>query len=803
MGGVYTLERELGGGGMSRVFLAEEIALGRRIVIKLLPPELAHAVSAERFRQEIRLAAGLQHPFIVPVLSAGEAAGLLYYTMPFVEGQSLRGRLGRAGELPVREALRVLRDVAAALAYAHEHGVVHRDIKPENVLLAAGEALVTDFGVAKAISAAATGGDSSGLTSLGVALGTPAYMAPEQAAADPFVDHRADLYAWGGLAYELLTGQPPFIGRTPAALLAAHAIESPEPIQRRRPALPPPLAALVMRCLEKRPADRPQSATEVLQTLELVETTPSGGMNPTAVTPASTNRSPSARRWLRLPLVAAAGAVVAAVLLGYSVLGPGRGLVPAAQPKATDSEQLRSVAVLPFANLSSDRENEYFSDGMTDELITALGKVEGLRVPARSSAFAFKGKATSLSDVGEKLNVGAVLEGSVRRAGGRLRVTAQLVSVRDGYQLWGESYDRGLQDVFAVQDEIARAIVTALKVKLAGSDTAPLVRPSTVDLSALDLYLRGRSLWAKRGHENLERAVVLFQQAIAKDSGFARAYAALADTYVIIPDWSDVDPGPYYAKADSAAWRALALDTSLAEPHAALGYRAARVGRLSEATEAFRRALRLNPAYANGLKWYGNHLQWSGDYAGGHEMYAAARRLDPLSTIIWINQGQLYVIQRRFGDAQRECSAVLATDSSNVAARICLAETNLGLGRLSEAQRHAEWLRHGVARHVGLGLLVAVRARAGDSAGARMLLEGLVKSASADTTAHTWVHVLAYAAVGEGDSALAWLERRRRLRFLSPAAFLHPLLDPLRADPRFAELERRVRLDTRARLGSP
>ena len=291
----YTIERELGGGGMSRVFLATEIALGRPVVIKVLPPDLAHALSADRFRQEIRLAASLQHPHLVPILTAGEAPGtregtpgLLYYTMPFVEGESLRARLARSGELPLREALRVLRDVAAALDYAHQRGIIHRDIKPDNVLLSGGEALVTDFGVAKAVSASATGGET-GITELGVALGTPAYMAPEQAAADPHVDHRADLYAFGCLAYECLTGEPPFSHRPPQSLLAAHLAEKPEAIERRRPNLPIALSSLVMRCLEKRPADRPQRAGEILAVLEGAMTT-SGESAPTVVVKAHERR---------------------------------------------------------------------------------------------------------------------------------------------------------------------------------------------------------------------------------------------------------------------------------------------------------------------------------------------------------------------------------------------------------------------------------------------------------------------------------------------------------------------------------
>jgi serine/threonine protein kinase len=301
----YRIERELGGGGMSRVFLAEEAALARKVVVKVLPPELGAGVNAERFRREIQLAAGLQHPHIVPLLTAGQAGELFYYTMPFIQGDSLRTRLARERELPITDAVRILRDVTDALAHAHEQGVVHRDIKPDNVLISGKHAVVTDFGVAKAISAA-TG--PSALTSAGVALGTPAYMAPEQAAADPHTDHRADLYAVGAMAYEMLAGQPPFAGMSPQMMLAAHVTQAPDPVTKRRTAVPEALASLVMRCLEKKPADRWQSAEELREQLELLAT-PSGGMTPTAARPATAGvaarRAPTwacsqrraARRW--------------------------------------------------------------------------------------------------------------------------------------------------------------------------------------------------------------------------------------------------------------------------------------------------------------------------------------------------------------------------------------------------------------------------------------------------------------------------------------------------------------------------
>ena len=315
LGVAYILERELGGGGMSRVFLASERALDRKVVVKVLLPELAAGVSVERFRREIQVSAQLQHPHIVPLLSAGEADGLPYFIMPFVTGESLRARVSREGELPITETLRILRDVVSALAYAHTRGVVHRDIKPDNVLLSGGVAVVTDFGVAKAVSVSAGVPGATGVTSLGVALGTPAYMAPEQATASPQTDHRADIYALGVMAYEMLTGAPPFPGRSPQAVLAAHVIEEPEPVERRRPGVPPMLAALIKECLAKRPADRPQAASDVMHMLDAIAT-PSGGTTPTTTVAVPVRQKSAWRRWWPL----AASLVALAVVLTANAL---------------------------------------------------------------------------------------------------------------------------------------------------------------------------------------------------------------------------------------------------------------------------------------------------------------------------------------------------------------------------------------------------------------------------------------------------------------------------------------------------
>ncbi|HEY7634474.1 MAG TPA: protein kinase [Gemmatimonadales bacterium] len=340
LGDAYVLERELGGGGMSRVFLALETALGRRVVIKVLLPELAAGVSVERFRREIQLAAQLQHPHIVPLLSAGEAEGLPYFIMPFVTGESLRARVAREGELPIAETVRILRDVVSALAFAHARGVVHRDIKPDNVLISGGVAVVTDFGVAKAVSASSGGGATGKITSLGVALGTPAYMAPEQATASPQTDHRADIYALGAMAYEMLTGAPPFTGPSPQAILAAHVVEEPHPVERRRPGVPPMLATLVRDCLAKRPADRPQAAADVMHALDTIAT-PTGGTVPTtAILPTPRPAATAARQW---PLIAALAAL--ALVVTGAVLWVGRTSNSAGAPTSTSKNQ--SSATLP------------------------------------------------------------------------------------------------------------------------------------------------------------------------------------------------------------------------------------------------------------------------------------------------------------------------------------------------------------------------------------------------------------------------------------------------------------------------
>jgi serine/threonine protein kinase/tetratricopeptide (TPR) repeat protein len=730
LGASYTLERELGGGGMSRVFVAEDTALGRSVVVKVLPPEMASGVSIERFKREITLAARLQHPHIVPLLSAGETGGLPYFTMPFVEGESLRARLARGEEVPLRAAVHLLREVASALAYAHRKGVIHRDIKPENVLITEQHAMVTDFGVAKAISAA-THADADGLTAVGVALGTPAYMAPEQVAGDPGTDHRADIYAFGVIAYELLAGRAPFAGRTAQALMAAHVLETPEAISSRRVGVPAELSALVMRCLEKSPDNRPQSAEDILRRLDDV---------------------------------------------------------PATHREQKDARP--SIAVLPMVNTSGDPENEHFSDGLTDELIGVFSKVDGITVTGRTSTFALKGKGLSVRAITDLLHVEHALEGSVRRAGDRLKVRVQLVNA-DGSVIWSESYDRRLEDVFAVQEEIAQAVVRALEVKLVAA-RGPLVRPATKDLTAYDLFLKGRYVRRGMAPDQMRLAIQYFERAVARDPSYARAYAWLSDTHwlqIVLasrPTSEEVPLAREYATA------ALALDSSLAEAYWAMaqllaGFDWDRPG----AEHAFKRAIVLDPGFEEARHLYGIFLfHWSRIDEAEAEL-TRTLEIDPLLAAAHHTFGRLHLSMRRPDQAITHLREALTLEPMFSLAHSQLGHAYLQKGMSAEAITEFEaGARIGSASdkaHLAYGY-----ARVGRHEDAKAILANLVSPGNYPPPFHM---ALAYVGLGDHNEAFRWLEQARE----EHAPWLITVnvdraFDPLRVDSRFGDIVRYIGL---------
>jgi eukaryotic-like serine/threonine-protein kinase len=772
---------------MSRVFLAQEAALGRQVVIKVLPPELAHAVSSERFRQEIRLAARLNHPHIVPVLAAGESDGVPYYTMPFVEGESLRLRLGE-GPLPIPEVVSVLRDVARALAYAHEHGVVHRDIKPDNVLLsgypprhggAAGgwSAAVTDFGVAKAVSAATTS-VQGGLTSLGVILGTLAYMAPEQGAGDPATDHRADLYAFGCLAYEILTGRPPFATRPPAELIAAHALEAPEPIASRRADVPPALADLVMRCLAKRPTDRPQSGSEVLQALDEIQ---SQGARPQDTRAAAR----SSRRWL---IAGIAAALVLAIVAASFIH-----LRAPAQPKS-----LGSVAVLPFVNTGGDPKDEYFSDGMTDELAHALARLPDLRVAGRTSSYAYKGKPATVQEIGRELGVAGVIAGTVRRSGDRLRVTVQLSSAADGFELWSHEYESRSADVFQVQDEFTRAIVSELEPTLRGSTAAGLARGQrgTADATAYEHYLKGRYFWSRRGATGLLRSLEEYRAAIARDSSFARAWAGMALAYLTLPSYAAVHADSLHQLTVAAARRALALDSAVTDGHLALAGALTNRGELASAEVEFRRLLLLAPNDPTVHQWYSELLNARGRVEESLVEVRRAAALDPLSAPIRTDVGVTLLSARRYDEASAAARRALELDSTFTYAHWLQTEIYALTGHLDSAvaafgldrdDGRGTW--RGSAGWRGLAAwLYGIAGRRADAERLR------VESARELGAMGSYEEAMAALGLGQRERSVAALARsleRHELLAIEASPACNPIFEPLHRLRSYQELMRR------------
>jgi len=557
---------------MATVFLAQDTKHHRPVALKVLHPELAATLGSERFLREIQIAARLQHPHILPLYDSGQADSLLYYVMPYVEGESLRDRLNHEKQLPVEDAVRIGRDMAAALDYAHRHGVVHRDIKPENVMLHEGEAIVTDFGIAKAVSAA--GGES--LTQIGMAVGTPAYMSPEQASGEREPDGRSDIYSLGCVLYEMLTGSAPFTGATVQALIMKRFTDPVPSVRAARSIVTADLEQVVTKSLARDPTDRFETANLVVHALG----------SPKVVTPHAT---------------------------------------PLATPITATK---KSIAVLPFVDMSPERDQEYFTDGIAEEILNSLNKVQALRVAARTSSFAFKGKNEDIGEIGRKLKVATVLEGSVRKAGNRLRVTAQLVDVAGGYHIWSERYDRELEDVFAVQDEIAENIVRALRVVLSEDERRAIetIRPDNVQ--AYDYYLRGRQFFHQFREKGLQFARRMFARAIEVDPEYARAFAGVADCSSMLYHYWDASEANL-EQADSASRDALKLDPELAEAHASRGLALTLSRQYDAARQEFETAIRLDPKLYEGYYYFALGRFQQGNLAEAAELFAQASAVRP------------------------------------------------------------------------------------------------------------------------------------------------------------------------------
>jgi serine/threonine protein kinase/Tfp pilus assembly protein PilF len=568
LAGRYAIERELGRGGMATVYLADDVKHHRKVAVKVLRPELAFTLGPDRFLREVAIAARLNHPHILALYDSGESGGFLFYVMPYIRGESLRHKLAREKQLSIDEALRITGQVASALDHAHEREVIHRDVKPENILLYEGEAVVADFGIALAVSAAA----DERLTKTGLVVGTPEYMSPEQAAGEREVDGRSDVYSLGCLLYETLAGEPPYTGPTAQVVIAKRLADPVPSIRRLRAAVPPAVEHALLKALARHPADRFASAGAFVEAL---------------TAPAPTSAKPP------------------------------------------------SVAVLPFLNLSPDPENEYFADGITEDVIAQLSKVRALHVISRTSVMPFKKREQGLREIAAQLAVATLLEGSVRRVGDRVRIVAQLINADTDQHLWAETYDRRLTDIFAIQSDVALQIVAALKAELSPDEKTRIRRESTSNLQAYQLYLQGRYCYSRYTEEWMRKGIEYFEQAIVHDPDYALAYAGIAFAYVhlgIDPGGGAVRPQVAYARAREAVTKALALDGGLGEAHAVLALLKLVCDFDWVGAEAeFKAALELNPGSADTHDHYGWLCAALERYDEALALVTRARELDPLA----------------------------------------------------------------------------------------------------------------------------------------------------------------------------
>ncbi|MEE8572553.1 MAG: protein kinase [Gemmatimonadota bacterium] len=727
----YTVKRELGRGGMATVFLAEDQKHSREVAIKVIRPEIAISVGVDRFLREIGIAARLSHPHIVPVYDSGDNDDVMYYVMPHVDGESLRDKLERDKRLEVAEAVEVAGEIASALAYAHAHHVVHRDIKPGNILLSNGHAVVMDFGVARAIGD--VGRES--ITAPGIAVGTPTYMSPEQASGEGQLDGRSDIYSLGCVLYEMLVGDPPYLGATTYAVIAKCFSEPIPSVRRTRHGVPTHVDHAITRALAKVPAERFDTALQFADAL----TVP--GVSP-----------------------------------------------PRAQPK--------SIAVLPFVNMSPDPENEYFSDGITEEITNALAKLPGIRVAARTSAFAYKGKSLATTEIGHELNVDTVLERSVRKLGNRLRVTAQLTDVTEGYQLWSERYDREMEDVFAIQDEIASAIVGTLKGRWATERHEQIIKRYTEDVEAFELYLKGRYVEKTRRREGFAKGIDYFEQAIEKDPNYALAHAGLADSYTFLAFYRFLPPHEAFPKANVAAMRALDADELLPEAHTSQ----AEVRFLYDwdwngAEREFIRAIELNPDDPTALHLYSEYLVSQQRLGEAMKNVSRAQQLEPLSPTINTGAGWTLYFGRDFESAIDQLRKTRELDPEYVFVHWFLGLAYLGAGMFDEAldtyRRGLELTGEHSAMAAYLGY---ASARAGKRKDARRILRVLRKRSSEIYVPSDYFAVV-HMGLGELDETFGWLERACRERALH-LVFLNadPLFDDIRLDDRFTEILQNVGL---------
>ena len=767
LGDRFIVDREIGRGGMATVFLAHDRKHDRPVAIKVLRREISAGVGPERFLREIRTAARLQHPHIVPFYDSGEAGGILYFVMAYVIGESLRDRLQREPQLPVDEALRLTRDVADALDHAHANGVVHRDIKPENILLSGGHALVMDFGIARAVSAQ---GDEDRITSAGLVIGTPAYMSPEQAASGQTIDGRADIYALGCVLYEMLAGHPPFMGRTAQEILARHSLDPLPSLRTSRPDIPDFVEHAVIKALAKAPADRFPTAAAFTEACVATE-----------------QWARPSPRWLPV----SGAAVVAAAAFAFFKAAES----PANRASAPTAMAAPSIAVLPFTNIGRDSSNQALSDGISEEIATTLGRVPGLSVKAPRSSFSLRDRNLTIQEIGRTLGVRYLVDGSLQRHARRIRVRVALVAAANDSTLWTSEYDPPLGDVFSMQDEIARGIASELRVKLAPTTAGTLSKPSTGSGEAHESYLRGRFFFQRRDSVSLRKAREYFELAIAKDPKYALAYAGLSDTYSHSSVFGYATPRRNMPTARNYSARALALDSTLVEAHSSRAFIATFYEwDWSIADRSFRKAVELDPLYPSAHLWRAWYFMATDSIDAGIREARLALALEPFVPLTNTRLISFLYYSRKYEHALQQAQKTIELDSTFFQVNIERARVLAELRRCDEAVAALARAPHQTAA-ILQGLRGYTYARCGQRVEAQAELNRLLaQSRRGQYVSH---YALAVIHAGRGDKEAAFAELDSAYTERAWAMFLlklEPAFDILRSDPRFARLVKKVGL---------
>jgi len=770
----YKILEKLGEGGMGVVYKAEDTKLKRTVALKFLPHDLTRNDEAkERFVLEAQAASALDHPNICNIYeidetepAPGEPGGQLFIAMACYEGETLKQKLAE-GPLSVDDAVETAIQVAQGLAKAHEKGIVHRDIKPANIMITNdGVVKILDFGLAKLSGA-------TQLTKTGTTLGTLAYMSPEQAQGVE-VDHRTDIWALGIILYEMLSGQHPFKGDYEQAVIYSILSEEPEPLSN----LPAELEQIVQKALQKEPSERYQSSEELLSDL---------GAFKDGTKPAVTKAKPAISVRKRIYLYGGLAAFLLAVLISFFVFRPS---------KTPLSGKIR-LAVLPFDNITQNPEDEYFADGMTDEMISKLSKIAGFGVIARTSVMQYKTAPKTIAEIGQELRVSKILEGSVRKAGNKLRITVQLIDVTTQEPIWSDDYDRELADVFAIQSEVAQQVASALRIELSPAEKRHIEKRGTESLQAYNLYLQGYYFHNKLTPQAVNKAIEYFNEAIRLDPEFAKAYAALARAYQSLGTFGYVAPRSTYPKAKQVALRALELDASLAEANVELATIERQFGWDWAAAETInKRAIELNPDYPRAHQSYALLLTFLGRNDEALSEVKEAQELDPLYLISHVNEGIILYHARRYDEAIEKLNNTIVLEHNYFFPYFWLGLSYLAKGMTEEAIAANQKC---LALSGGFVPPVAVQgyilARAGNRTEAKTIIEQLKEQSRQRYVAPSLI-ALIYSALAENDEAFEWLEKAYEVRdsfLLYHQAGSYS--DGLRSDPRFTALLKKMGLE--------